>query len=77
MAYPHPYIMDSDGVEGKLDHQTFEDHERLKEMIREFSRYHRFCYHARQFLSCNIDLISDGKTPHPWPPVNLPGNCPE
>ncbi len=76
-SYPHPYIMDSDKVELKLAYQTLNHTESLKEMVREFSRYHAFCFHARELLSCNIDKIAMDKPPHPYPTVPLPGNCPD
>ena len=73
--YPHPYIMDPPGVEKKLAIHLMQDTEKLKDMIREFTRYHAFCFHARELLSCNIDQIASGKSAHPYPPIPLPGFC--
>jgi len=67
--------MDSKLVEEKLAYSTLQNTENLKEMIREFSRYHAFCYHARELLSCNIDQIALGKPAHGYPTVPLPGYC--
>lgn len=75
--YPHPYIMDSEKMDLKMARSLTEDNERLKEMIREFTRYHAHCFHARELLSCNINQIALGKPPHPYPNINVPGNCPD
>jgi len=75
--YPHPYIMDSQAMELKLAYTRLLDPENLADMIREFTRYHAFCFHARELLSCNIDKIAQGKPPHPYPTIPLPGNCPD
>ena len=75
--FPHPYVMDIKAMELKMAYVMLHDSERPKEMVFEFTRYHAFCFHARELLSCNIDLIAQGKPPHQYPPIKLPGKCPD
>lgn len=74
--YPLPYIMDSEKVELKLATSLLQDTEQLKELIREFTRYHAFCHHAREMLSCNIDRIALGQKAVKYPKINIPDDCP-
>jgi hypothetical protein len=74
--FPHPYVMDSKAMELKLAYSLAEDcPDRPKDMVREFVRYHAFCHHAMELLSCNIDRIAMCKSPHPYPEIPLPDYC--
>jgi hypothetical protein len=75
-VYPHPYIMDIKKIEEKLAYVTLQHSERLKDMIREFVRYHAFCSDVTELLNCNIELIALGINPHSYPNIKVPQDCP-
>lgn len=74
--YPHPYIMDLKALEEKLAYSFSRDTESLKEMIREFVRFHAHCADATALLACNIDKIAAGEKPTKYCDIHIPDDCP-